>query len=183
MGNGFARTVKTTLGHLWELGNRRSRRRGNRGGSLLLVELRTSALRLLLMRVIRKRPKRRDRDSGFDQWEFIYLSKSWTVLVSPLFHIVLFERHDLFRPFHVLALLVIYCLCRPISIRIILVVTTLYKPHPSSYHVYYFIVVAILLVGLRWAWGLQGGFVASGERIRTRHRCLLIFKTIYTTYT
>ena len=130
MGNGFARTAKTTLGHLWELGNRRSRRRGNRGGA--------SGLRLLPMRGIRKvrlrlvdlvddfrltvwfsqRPKRRGHDSDFDQWEILYSSMSWTVPVS-----LLFNRHDLFRLFHVLALLVIYCLCRPILTRLILIVT------------------------------------------------------------
>ena len=88
MGNGFARTAKTTLGHLWELGNGRSQRRESRGGSLLVVELRASGLRLLSMRGIRKvrrlvdlvgdfklivwflqRPKRRDHDSDSDQWE------------------------------------------------------------------------------------------------------------------
>ena len=94
MGNGFARTAKTTLGHLWELGNRRSRRRENRGGNLLVVELRASGLRLLSMRAIRKvrrlvdlvdgfklivwlsqRPKRRDHDSDSDQWEiFLFVN-------------------------------------------------------------------------------------------------------------
>jgi len=54
MGNGFALTAKTSLGHLWVPGNSRSRQRENRGGSLLVVELRTSGLRLLLMRAIRK---------------------------------------------------------------------------------------------------------------------------------
>ena len=94
MGNGFARTAKTTLGHLLELGNRRSQRRESRGGSLLVVELRASGLRLLLMRAIRKvrglvdlvddfrlivwfsqRLKRRDHDSDSDQWEIFLFVK------------------------------------------------------------------------------------------------------------
>ena len=147
MGNGSARTAKMTLGHLSELGNRRSRRRENRGGSLLVVELRASGLRLLSMRAIRKvrglvdlvndfklivwfsqRLKRRDHDSNSDQWEIFYSSMSWTVPVFPLFNIVLFKRHDLFCLFYVLALLVIYCLCRPISMRIILIDTKYFVP-------------------------------------------------------